>query len=101
MIFTNVGTLIAERLMYTPSIGYCVLCGFALKCLTKRSVRYAICAAVLVSCAARTYYRIFDWKDDWTLHSATLRVCPNSAKTNNQVGQLHMGNTNFPCEHWQ
>jgi tetratricopeptide (TPR) repeat protein len=43
---------------------------------------------------ARTRYRIEDWKDDWSLFHAALQTCPNSAKTNNQVGQLWMNKQN-------
>ena len=38
--------------------------------------------------AVRTRLRIPDWMDDFTLFHSVLRACPNSAKANNQVGQL-------------
>ena len=34
--------------------------------------------------------RIPDWMDDATLFQAIHRACPNSAKTNNQIGNLWM-----------
>ena len=49
---------------------------------------------MVATCATWTRRRIPDWHDDWTLFHAALRVCPTSAKTNNQVGQLWMGKNN-------
>ena len=45
-VFLRVGFVIAERALYLPSAGYCLLLGLALCALSKRvhkSVSFAVC----------------------------------------------------------
>ena len=85
-----VGTIMAERLLYLPAIGFIGCVVYAAFALTGRlQARWphassralyagaAICAALLV----RTYIRNSDWESARTLFETALRASPGSYKT--------------------
>lgn len=95
LLFT-VGTLVAERLLYMPSIGFVLLFAHAMIAATKRckpagqvAVWSAFAVLLAVSCQ-RTVSRTEDWLDDEALYSSAVQVCPNSAKNHHQLGQIYM-----------
>ena len=70
----------AERVLYLPSAGFCLLVG-AFAGMAERRVRrsvwlYLLVLSVLVGFSVRTYVRNADWRDDLTLALATLKVSP-------------------------
>jgi tetratricopeptide (TPR) repeat protein len=76
-----IGTIKAERLLYLPSIGWCLGFGLLIAALPRRRVVYAVVAAAVVSLfGARTWARNADWHDEATLFTVTLRDAPDSAK---------------------
>jgi tetratricopeptide (TPR) repeat protein len=81
-ILFPIGTIKAERLLYLPSVGWCLAAGW----LTARSsVRHAPAAAltlmVLVTAfGARAWVRNGDWRDETALFTATVSDAPASAK---------------------
>ena len=71
-LFFYVGFVVAERLMYVPSLGFCLLVGTAadrmLGGLAKHRGLIRMCLAILfVAGAARTFLRNKDWRDEETL----------------------------------
>ncbi|CAM9161923.1 unnamed protein product, partial [Ectocarpus fasciculatus] len=90
-VFLTLGTLLAERLLYIPSIGFCIVSALLLQRISeitgaRRQGLFAAAALVVSLYSLRTIQRNPDWADDATLHLASLRVCPRSAKLNLQVG---------------
>jgi len=92
-----IGTIKAERLLYLPSVGWVLACGWlAAEALRRRSPRWALALALLVAVfGARTWLRNADWQDDATLFRVTLADAPCSAKAHyngavalQQAGQL-------------
>jgi tetratricopeptide (TPR) repeat protein len=98
-----VGTYIGERLLYLPSVGFCLLVADALfpadadaaaapankATATKtppppppppKTRILLILSLLLTLYAARTYARNMDWRDESALFASALRVCPRSAK---------------------
>jgi len=91
-----VGTYIGERLLYLPSVGFCLLLADALvpppspplappsaaAAAGRRRPSAPALGLLLVLCAyaARTVARNRDWRDEPRLFAAALRVCPRSAK---------------------
>lgn len=77
-----IGTIRAERLLYLPSFGWCLLCAW----LAARAVRFrpqltvAALAVVITLYAGRTWARNLDWQDNVTLFEATVRTSPASVK---------------------
>ncbi len=84
-IFFQPGTVIAERVLYIPSIGFCFLLSWLLfwglnrRWFTKDTF-LAICLALLFIYTARTIVRNPDWNNQLSLFESALHVCPRSGK---------------------
>lgn len=94
-IFFLVGTFVAERLLYLPSCGLCVLVAACVSHSAPRGDGAAagmvpmVAASALVSAmAARTAMRNRDWASEESLFSSALKVCPRSAKVQLNSGIL-------------
>ncbi len=78
----TIGTIKAERLLYLPSVGWCIGIGLFIGAALRH--RYAIVAPclalMLVFFSARTWIRNYDWADNTKLFRATATSSPNSAK---------------------
>ncbi len=81
-LFFPIGTIKAERLLYLPSLGWCLLAGWLLGAMAERHRRTAgaVLVILLALGAARTWARNCDWRDEMTLYAATAAVAPGSAK---------------------
>jgi tetratricopeptide (TPR) repeat protein len=92
-LFFPVGFVVAERVLYLPSMGFCLLVayGFSRLYRARTSGRWRVtlccCAALLGSAfAAKTLLRNLDWKDELTLFTSGLKVTRQNAKLFNNVG---------------
>jgi protein O-mannosyl-transferase len=84
-IFFASGVGKAERILYLPSVGLCMLVGWAALRLSERAPlkRLApVFAIVLVALGARTFVRNRDWASSGTLAFASLSISPNSPLMN-------------------
>src|ERR1019366_9468603 len=83
-----IGSIMAERFLYLPSIGLAGCVVAAICALGRRVSRTAWIALGLLClvCAGRTYARNFDWLDDLSLWTSAVEVCPESSKTHNNLG---------------
>jgi len=92
-----IGTNMAERFMFLPSVGFSALCAMGLFYWIERSVRnkgdweagmkipLAVLTIVVVLYSAKTFSRNFAWYSDYTLFTTDIETSPNSAKLNNAV----------------
>jgi LPXTG-motif cell wall-anchored protein len=80
-----VGTIMAERLAYTPTLGLALLLAIPLA-----QSRYwkAILLAVALAFGARTAVRNLDWRDADHFYTKLLRTAPDSAKSYYFYGAL-------------
>jgi hypothetical protein len=83
-----IGSIMAERFLYLPSIGFagCLVAAIYSTCqrLPARWRQAAAGVAVTLACVAlagRTYARNFDWRDDRSLWASAVNACPASYKT--------------------
>jgi hypothetical protein len=91
-IFLFVGSLIEERLLYIPSMGFCLLVG----CLWYKMDSFLVASkkplaklfskglllgfvVVLVSFSYLTIQRNGEWYSEQSLFESAAKVCPNSA----------------------
>jgi tetratricopeptide (TPR) repeat protein len=81
-----IGTIMAERLLYLPLVGWlaCLVLTIDSVAVAART-RYAHLAPVLLSLIAigfaiRTWLRNLDWKDDLTMATASVQTSPGSFK---------------------
>jgi protein O-mannosyl-transferase len=91
-----IGSIMAERFVYLPSIGLagCVVAAIwglsrqvpPPRLLDMRAIWTAV-ALVCLACAARTYARNSDWLDDQSLWTSAENVVPGSARVHNNLGQ--------------
>lgn len=88
-----IGTIMAERLLYTPSIGFCLLVALIVGALARRAggARPPVLFAVVMSLfvvphAVRSVVRNRDWKDTATLYIRDLESAPRSVKVQDNAG---------------
>ena len=99
-IFLRLGTLLAERLLYLPSVGFCIFFAVILHRVASNLFKllgatnleqlvkpFCFCVSIVIIAmySLRTVQRNHDWMDDRTLHLSSFTVCPQSAKLNLQV----------------
>lgn len=89
-LFFPVGFVVAERVLYTPSMGFCLLVAYGwsrmyekIKCksILSTAVMYLVCVH-----AIKTVQRNADWRNEYTIFMAGLRVNQRNAKLYNNVG---------------
>ncbi|XP_062049952.1 protein O-mannosyl-transferase TMTC4 isoform X2 [Lepus europaeus] len=90
-LFFRVGFVVAERVLYLPSVGYCVLltCGFA--ALSRQTKKKKLIAAVVLGILAtnvlRCVTRSSEWRSEDQLFGSALSVCPLNAKVHYNIGK--------------
>ena len=84
-----IGSIMAERFLYLPSVGLAGCVVAAIYALGQRRflkrpaaarVAWAALGLVCLAFTARTYARNFDWQDDRSLWTSAVDVCPGSAR---------------------
>ena len=119
-LFIPIGTLVAERLLYTPSGGFCALVGLvaseALRAASRPpdraqhnawkvgaqygALRLALAlllALLLGGAAVRTWERNRAWADSDSITRATASACPGSAKAQLSLGTMHLQHADYPA----
>lgn len=84
-LFFYVGFVVAERVLYTPSIGFCFLLGLGYNVLYKRTntklLRFCF-IMLLIILGVRTHRRNYDWKDEENLYRSGIHINPPKCKHN-------------------
>ena len=105
-LFIIIGTIMAERLLYIPSLGFCIFV-VALgqrslaEVLQKRRVFFSYSLLIIITLliislyALRTWIRNEDWKDEAHLFSSMVRSAPQSARSHNQMAVVHFQNGDY------
>jgi tetratricopeptide (TPR) repeat protein len=92
-----IGSIMAERFVYLPSIGLagCVVAAiYELGRHVSRQRLFAVRTAwialglLCLAGAVRTYARNLDWLDDRSLWTSAVNVCPGSAKAHYNLGNV-------------
>ncbi|CAG0918309.1 unnamed protein product [Notodromas monacha] len=84
----HVGFVVAERVLYLPSTGFCLLVGLGAGLVARRRRHLArvLVAVVLCAFAARTLVRNRDWVDEHALYTSGIPV--NPAKSYGNLGRV-------------
>jgi Tfp pilus assembly protein PilF len=94
-LLVPIGTILAERLLYLPSVGFCLFAAEALRGAAARlparekarSAVFAGAVAALVALhGARSWVRIGDWQSEDRLFLADLAASPGSARVQLNAG---------------
>jgi len=74
-LFFYVGFVVAERVLYIPSTGYCLLVSVAVStCRLRR--KHGMMLLLVLSLAARTLVRNADWLNEESLYRSGISVNP-------------------------
>lgn len=84
-LFFYVGFVVAERVLYIPSIGLCLILGHGMtkisSILCRRKMTTICGATLLLACfALQTLKRNQDWKDEESLYKAGIPINPAKGK---------------------
>lgn len=90
-ILFPIGTIKAERLLYLPSVGWCLACGWLITQVPRRRQTSAVTVITLlvVAYAGRTWMRNRDWQNDLTLFAATVQTVPDDAKAQYNLAKAY------------
>ena len=97
-----IGSIMAERFMYMPSIGYagCLVVAVYAMCrhvipqldisswaqrIWLQVVARSVLSLVVLGYGVRAFIRNFDWEDDERLWTQAVQVCPDSFKTHKSL----------------
>ena len=93
-LLVPIGSIMAERFLYLPSLGFCLVAALALQpmggALARLAVKNprwqpwaarALPALVVAVFALRTHARNADWRDDLALWKSAVAAAPDSFKT--------------------
>ncbi|XP_023288880.1 transmembrane and TPR repeat-containing protein 4 isoform X3 [Orussus abietinus] len=90
-IFFRVGFVIAERTLYIPSAGYCLLFAIGLEKLSNRwsspKIFVSMYAMLILLFFTRSWVRSNEWKTETVLFNSAIRVCPLNAKVHYNVAK--------------
>ncbi len=104
-IFILIGATMAERFMYIPSFGYCIIITYFLIKIVKteninkkiinlslffsaNSTLFTIVFGIVFLYSIQTFSRSMDWKDNQTLFSHDVQISTNSVKAHYYLGDL-------------
>lgn len=88
-LFFPVGFVIAERVLYMPSMGFCILVAYGFHLLSERwskKCTWSLLGLLLLSHSLKTYNRNLDWENEYTIFMSGLKVNQRNAKLFNNVG---------------
>lgn len=85
-ILFPIGTNMAERLLFAPSLGYALLVGFLLSRLKSQSLKNMLAISIIALYAILTWLRNPVWKDNFTLFTTDVKNSSESAKIRNAAG---------------
>ena len=92
-----IGSIMAERFLYLPSVGLAGCAIAAIHLLAQRDslkeplagqAAWGALALVCLAFAARTYARNIDWQDERTLWTSTVQTTPASARPHYNLGTV-------------
>ena len=89
-LFFPVGFVIAERTLYIPSAGFCMIISLGFEKINKSSklITYLLCIT-LFAFSLKTQSRNFDWLNELNLFSSGIKVNSNNAKLYNNIGHYY------------
>ncbi|KAJ9585868.1 hypothetical protein L9F63_020488, partial [Diploptera punctata] len=87
-LFFYVGFVVAERVLYIPSIGYCLLIGLGCHVIHSRTNKslVLVCVALLLAAfSVRTVQRNRDWMDEESLYRSGIPINPPKCKHRRKI----------------
>jgi len=106
-LFTTTGTSFGERLLYTPSLAFCLALAFAISKISGQdrnsipkgkqlSLAVMIVVPLVLLGGGKTIAQNPVWKDNFSLYAAGVEISPNSTRTH-----YYLGNYLVKKEAWE
>lgn len=88
--FIKLGFVIAERILYLPSIGFSALIAIGYFKLLKKSPKILpiFLSLLLIFHALKTHHRSLEWQTEHKLFHAALKVVPKNAKVYYNIARI-------------
>jgi len=108
-IIFPIGTIMAERLMYIPSLGICMMLGLLIimlrsllrnKTNNKNYSQYIFLSIVIlltIFYSTVSFNRNFDWKNEASLFASAATRSPNSVLSRSNLGAIYLLEDNLPA----
>lgn len=87
-LFFYVGFVVAERVLYIPSMGFCLLVTLGIRAMfvkmrrrSSRALLFGCAAGLILLCSLRTVSRNQDWQSEEMLYRSGITVNPAKGKT--------------------
>lgn len=99
-IFFRVGFVIAERILFLPSMGFSILVAngwqklFRVFPKQKKMILTSLYLLVIIF-GGKTYIRANEWLTEKTLFDSALNICPKNAKVHYNVAKIAADEKNF------
>ena len=89
-LFFPVGFVVAERVLYMPSMGFCLLVSLGWKRLYSHHKTTASMGLIILLglFSFKTLHRNGEWSDEFSLFESGLKVTQNNAKLINNLGHV-------------
>lgn len=84
-LLTVIGSIMAERFLYLPSIGFAVAVAAMAWRLANPRLGRALLVVMLAAFAARTWARNADWRNDETLNASGIAAAPGSFRPHEEL----------------
>ena len=81
-----IGTLMSERFLFMPSLGFAIIVGRLLSHYVNKKLALGLVGIIILAYSIRTITRNMVWKNDFTLFTTDVKNQPNSAKLLNAAG---------------
>jgi len=87
----DIGTPLSERLLFQPSLAFCIAAAFFFLKTSKKSksVSAILLFTILVLFSIKTIARNSEWKNNEILYSSDVISCPNSARLNLFAAEIY------------
>uniref|UniRef100_A0A671Q1B6 dolichyl-phosphate-mannose--protein mannosyltransferase n=1 Tax=Sinocyclocheilus anshuiensis TaxID=1608454 RepID=A0A671Q1B6_9TELE len=82
-LFFRVGFVIAERVLYLSSAGYCLILAYAVGYCSCHWKKHKVCGLL----CSRLVSRSQQWRSEQSLFASALSVCPLNAKVHYNIGK--------------
>jgi tetratricopeptide (TPR) repeat protein len=97
-LFFPVGFVVAERVLYMPSMGFCILIAYGFNLLCEKCPKkliWCVMALFLLSHSVKTWSRNWDWESEYSIFMSGLKVNKRNAKLYNNVGHALESDNKF------
>jgi tetratricopeptide (TPR) repeat protein len=81
-----VGTNMAERFMFMPSVGFALVVAVVLAKILRGQILIITLATIALLMSIKTVTRNMAWRDNYTIFTTDIKVSENSAKLQTSVG---------------